>query len=123
MEERRGQGQRDSTNKKIIKKALIEGPTTGVPRQSFTFRQLVLTPFVCKKLTRGAGTTTVRKVFQESGVQAKWEASAWAQRRAAISKRRETSDFERFNLLLIKKQRRRSESLFSTCLYYTISVV
>lgn len=89
-------------------RALIEGPTTGVPRQSFTFRQLVLTPFVCKKLTRGAGTSSVKKVFEESGVLAKWEKSAWAQRRAAMTKRRETSDFERHGLMILKKQRRRS---------------
>ena len=87
--------------------ALIEGPCTGVPRQSFTYRRLVLTPFVLKKLPRAAGTTTVKKVFEESGVLAKWEKSAWAQRRAAIQKRRSTSDFERFELLLVKKQRRR----------------
>lgn len=86
---------------------MIEGPLTGVPRQSFTYRRLVLTPFVLKKLPRAAGTTTVKKVFEESGVLAKWEKSAWAQRRAAIIKRRATSDFDRFEIMLMKKQRRR----------------
>lgn len=86
---------------------MIEGPLTGVPRQSFTFRRLVLTPFVLKKLPRAAGTTVVRKVFEESDVLAKWEKSAWAVRRKAIEMRRATSDFERFELMLLKKQRRR----------------
>ncbi len=37
----------------------------------------------------------------------KWEKSAWAQRRKAIAARRATSDFDRFEIMLLKKQRRR----------------
>lgn len=87
--------------------ALIDGPLTGVPRQSFAYRRLVLTPFVLTKLTRAASTPIVKKVFEASDVLAKWEKSAWAQRRAAMEKRRSTSDFERFEIMLLKKQRRR----------------
>ncbi|KDE02445.1 large subunit ribosomal protein L14e [Microbotryum lychnidis-dioicae p1A1 Lamole] len=88
-------------------RALIEGPLTGVPRQSFPYRRLVLTPFVLKKLPRAAGTATVKKVFEASGVLAKWEASAWAQKRKAVEARRNTTDFDRFEIMLLKKQRRR----------------
>ncbi|SCV67519.1 BQ2448_5130 [Microbotryum intermedium] len=88
-------------------RALIEGPLTGVPRQSFPYRRLVLTPFVLKKLPRAAGTATVKKVFEASGVLAKWEQSAWAQKRKAIEARRNTTDFDRFEIMLLKKQRRR----------------
>lgn len=49
----------------------------------------------------------MRKVFEESGVLAKWEKSAWAQRRKAIDARRALSDFGRFEVLIMKKQRRR----------------
>lgn len=87
--------------------ALIEGPSTGVTRQSFTYRRLVLTPYVLKKLPRAAGTTVVKKVWDASEVEAKWNKSAWAQKRAAQQKRRNTSDFERFEVMLLKKQRRR----------------
>ncbi|GAA5862976.1 hypothetical protein JCM8547_003637 [Rhodosporidiobolus lusitaniae] len=88
-------------------RALIEGPSTGVPRQAFAYRRLVLTPYVLKKLPRAAGTTTVKKVWDASEVEAKWAKSAWAAKRAASQKRRETSDFERFEVMLLKKQRRR----------------
>ncbi|GAA5925264.1 60S ribosomal protein L14 [Sporobolomyces koalae] len=88
-------------------RALIDGPSTGVPRQSFTYRRLVLTPYVLKKLPRAAGTTTVKKVFDASEVVAKWEKSAWAQKRKATEVRRNLSDFDRFNVMLLKKQRRR----------------
>ncbi|GAA5962349.1 hypothetical protein JCM5350_000384 [Sporobolomyces pararoseus] len=88
-------------------RALIDGPSTGVPRQSFTYRRLVLTPYVLKKLPRAAGTSTVKKVFDASEVVAKWEKSAWAQKRKATEQRRNLSDFDRFNVMLLKKQRRR----------------
>lgn len=87
--------------------ALIEGPSTGVTRQPFAYRRLVLTPYVLKKLPRAAGTTVVKKVWDASEVEAKWAKSAWAQKRAAQEKRRNTSDFERFEVMLLKKQRRR----------------
>ncbi|GAA5853273.1 hypothetical protein JCM3766R1_003668 [Sporobolomyces carnicolor] len=88
-------------------RALIDGPSTGVPRQSFTYRRLVLTPYVLKKLPRAAGTSTVKKVFDASEVVAKWEKSAWAQKRKATEQRRNLTDFDRFNVMLLKKQRRR----------------
>ncbi|GAA5880322.1 hypothetical protein JCM16303_003896 [Sporobolomyces ruberrimus] len=88
-------------------RALIDGPSTGVPRQSFTYRRLVLTPYVLKKLPRAAGTSTVKKVFDASEVVAKWDKSAWAQKRKATEQRRNLSDFDRFNVMLLKKQRRR----------------
>ncbi|GAA6060483.1 hypothetical protein JCM10212_007114 [Sporobolomyces blumeae] len=88
-------------------RALIDGPSTGVPRQSFTYRRLVLTPYVLKKLPRAAGTSTVKKVFDASDVVAKWEKSAWAQKRKATEQRRNLSDFDRFEVMLLKKQRRR----------------
>ncbi|KAI5481346.1 GTP binding protein [Pseudohyphozyma bogoriensis] len=88
-------------------RALIDGPATGVPRQVQTYRRLVLTPFVLSKLTRGASSPVVKKVFEASDVLAKWEKSAWAKRRQAIEKRRNTTDFERFEIMLLKKQRRR----------------
>ncbi|GAA6039492.1 hypothetical protein JCM8097_009579 [Rhodosporidiobolus ruineniae] len=88
-------------------RALIDGPSTGVPRQAFTYRRLVLTPFVLKKLPRAAGSTTVKKVWEASGVDAKWSQSAWAKKRAASETRKNLSDFGRFEVSLLKKQRRR----------------
>lgn len=90
---------------------MIEGPTTGVPRQPFAYRRLVLTPFVLKKLPRAAGTSVVKKVFEASDVVAKWEKSAWAQKRKASEQRRNLSDFDRFQVMLLKKQRNRLVSV------------
>jgi hypothetical protein len=62
-------------------------------------------------------------VFEASDVLAKWEKSAWAQRRAAIAARRSTSDFDRFEIMLLKKQRRRLVQVRSIALNVREDVV
>ncbi|KAG2093703.1 uncharacterized protein F5147DRAFT_820849 [Suillus discolor] len=42
-------------------RAIIDGPTTGIPRQSFPYRHLTLTPISLTKLPRGAGSRSKRK--------------------------------------------------------------
>jgi len=87
-------------------RAIIEGPETGVPRQSFPYRHLTLTTLTLTGLPRGAGTKTVRKHFEKDKLMEKWEASSWAKKRAAFAKRRTMSDFDRFSVMLQKKNRR-----------------
>ena len=86
--------------------AIIDGPTTGVPRQSFPYRHMSLTPLVVSKLPRGAGTGVVRKYLEKEGTVEKWQKSSWSQKREAIAKRRSLNDFERFAVMLAKKARR-----------------
>jgi len=88
------------------KRALIDGPTTGVPRQAFPYKHLTLLKYTLSGLPRAAGTATVRKHFEKDGVAQKWETSAWAKRRAALAKRKTLNDFDRFSVMLAKKQRR-----------------
>ncbi|BEJ11168.1 hypothetical protein CspHIS471_0105900 [Cutaneotrichosporon sp. HIS471] len=87
-------------------RALIDGPSASVPRQAFPYRKLILTPYTIAKLPRGAGTGAVKKAFDKSGVAEKWAASAWAKKLAAREIRKEATDFDRFNIMLAKKQRR-----------------
>jgi large subunit ribosomal protein L14e len=86
--------------------AVIDGPSTGVPRQAFPYRHLTLTTLVVSKLPRGAGSSVIKAKLEKAGTVAKWEQSAWAKKRAAIASRRSLGDFERFNVLLGKKARR-----------------
>ncbi|BEJ03445.1 hypothetical protein CcaverHIS641_0106200 [Cutaneotrichosporon cavernicola] len=75
-------------------RALIDGPSTSVPRQAFPYRKLILTPLHhCQ-------------APPASGVAEKWAASAWAKKLAAREVRKEATDFDRFNIMLAKKQRR-----------------
>ncbi|KIJ58822.1 hypothetical protein HYDPIDRAFT_177995 [Hydnomerulius pinastri MD-312] len=87
-------------------RAIIDGPTTSVPRQSFPYRHLTLTPFRLTKLPFAAGSGVIRKQLEKEGLVAKWENSAWAKKRAAIEKRRSLNDFARFEVMLAKKARR-----------------
>ena len=77
-----------------------------MPRQSFPYRHMTLTPFVLSKLPRAAGTGVIRKQLEKEGTVEKWQKSSWAQKREAIAKRRSLNDFERFAVMLAKKARR-----------------
>jgi large subunit ribosomal protein L14e len=58
------------------------------------------------KLPRAAGSSVVKAKLEKAGTLAKWEKSAWAQKRAAITARRGLSDFDRFKVMVAKKHRR-----------------
>ncbi|CCM01349.1 uncharacterized protein FIBRA_03399 [Fibroporia radiculosa] len=87
-------------------RAIVDGPTTGVPRQSFPYRHLSLTPLALTKLPRGAGSGVIQKQLEKEATVERWNKSSWAQKRAAIEKRRSLNDFERFAVMLAKKARR-----------------
>ncbi|KAF7312121.1 60S ribosomal protein [Mycena indigotica] len=87
-------------------RAIIDGPTTGVTRQSFPYKHLTLTPLSLTKLPRGAGSGVIKKQLEKEAVVEKWDKSSWAQKRAAQDKRRSLNDFERFGVMLAKKARR-----------------
>jgi large subunit ribosomal protein L14e len=48
----------------------------------------------------------VRKLIEQEGIVEKWDKSAWAQKRLMREKRRSLNDFDRFKVMLAKKQRR-----------------
>lgn len=89
-----------------LSQAIIDGPTTGVPRQSYPYRHLTLTSLTVPNLPRNAGSGTVKKYVEKADVVSKWDSSAWAKKRAASAKRRTLGDFERFQVLVHKKSRR-----------------
>lgn len=68
---------------KLTHQALIDGPTTSVPRQAFAYRNLILTPYTIAKLPRGAGSGAIKKAVEKAGVLEKWESSGWAKKLAA----------------------------------------
>lgn len=94
-------------------RALIDGPATGVPRQAFPYRHLILTPYTISSLPRSAGTGAIKRAFEKSQVGDKWQASSWAKKLAAREQRKKSSDFERFEIGLAKRQRRDVVSLLA----------
>jgi large subunit ribosomal protein L14e len=59
-----------------------------------------------KALPRASRSGTVKKYVEKEAIVEKWEKSSWAQRRAAIERRRKLNDFDRFQVMLQKKARR-----------------
>ncbi|CCK68317.1 60S ribosomal protein eL14 KNAG_0A06610 [Huiozyma naganishii CBS 8797] len=87
------------------RKVLVDGPESGVPRQSVNLSQIVLTPLTFS-LTRGARTSTVSKKWTAAGVSDKWAASSWAKKIAQRQRRATLTDFERFQVMVLRKQKR-----------------
>ncbi|ORY94614.1 ribosomal protein L14-domain-containing protein [Syncephalastrum racemosum] len=88
------------------RRALIEGPTTGVPRQAFPYAHMTLTNLVIKGLPRNAGHAVVKKLFEKEDILAKWGKSAWAKKLETREKRANLTDFEKFKVQKLKAQRR-----------------
>ncbi|KAK9378242.1 60S ribosomal protein eL14 [Kockiozyma suomiensis] len=88
------------------KRILVDGPTSGVPRQALSLAHVTLTPLVIAKLTRGARSTALTKKWNESSIDEKWAKSAWAKTIKSREIRWGLSDFQRFQVLILKKQRR-----------------
>jgi len=84
---------------------MIDGPTTGVPRQSFPYKHLTLTPFTIT-IPRAAGSGTIKKVLEKEGTVEKWDKSSWAQKRQASLQRKSLNDFGRFTTMIAQKRRR-----------------
>ncbi|KAI9481306.1 MAG: ribosomal protein L14-domain-containing protein [Benjaminiella poitrasii] len=87
-------------------RALIDGPTTGVSRQAYPFRRMVLTPLVLKKLPRNVGQTALKKALEKNDTVAAWNKTAWAKKLEQRTVRSNLTDFDRFKLAKLKNQRR-----------------
>jgi large subunit ribosomal protein L14e len=87
-------------------KCLIDGPAdiTGVSRQVISFTRIALTDFTVK-IQRNARQSTLKKAWAEADTMAKWEASSWAKKLASRKKRASLSDFDRFKVMVAKKQK------------------
>ncbi|CUM68410.1 uncharacterized protein PRCAT00006133001 [Priceomyces carsonii] len=86
------------------KRVLIDGP--NVQRKAVYLSKVTLTPVVLPNLTRGARTANVNKKWAAADIDAKWASTSWAKKLASREKRSQLTDFERFQVMVLKKQRR-----------------
>eukprot|EP00616_Rhizochromulina_sp_CCMP1243_P019790 CAMPEP_0118961688 /NCGR_PEP_ID=MMETSP1173-20130426/293_1 /TAXON_ID=1034831 /ORGANISM="Rhizochromulina marina cf, Strain CCMP1243" /LENGTH=133 /DNA_ID=CAMNT_0006909873 /DNA_START=25 /DNA_END=426 /DNA_ORIENTATION=+ len=89
-------------------KALVEGPrsVTGVARQIIPFKRLSLTDLKCD-IQKGARDQEVAAALEGADIIAKWESTSWAKKLAAKKKRSNLSDFDRFKVMIARKQKSR----------------
>lgn len=87
-------------------KCLIDGPAplTGVERQVISFTRLALTDLKVK-IQRSARQKTLIKAWTEADTLATWESSSWAKKLSARKKRAALNDFDRFKVMVAKKQK------------------
>ncbi|GMH77785.1 hypothetical protein TL16_g07533, partial [Triparma laevis f. inornata] len=85
-------------------KCLIDGCNTGVTRQIITFRRIALTDLTCE-IGRGARAATIKAAWKKGEVAEAWAKSSWAKKLAAKAARGNTSDFDRFKIMVARKQK------------------
>ena len=87
-------------------KCLIDGPSeiTGVSRQVIGYGRIRLTDLTVK-IQRNARQKTLIKAWTEGETMAKWDASSWAKKLDNKKKRSDLSDFDRFKVMVAKKQK------------------
>ncbi|KAK5133132.1 hypothetical protein LTR08_008156 [Meristemomyces frigidus] len=92
------------------KRVLVEGPSTDstkiVPRHSAQLSNLSLTNIVLPKLPLAIGHTGLAKAWEKFEVDSKWANSPAAKTTAKMARRKQLSDFERFKVMVLKKQAR-----------------
>ena len=84
--------------------ALVDGANqTGVARGKLNFKHMAITPI---KLTigRSVKTVTLEKAFLAADVFAQFNATSWGKKLARQAKRANSSDFDRFQTMLLRKQ-------------------
>lgn len=64
---------------------------------------------VIEKLPRGSRTGTVKKFWAKSEIDKKWKESNWFKSRQKFERRKALTDFDRFKVMRLQKQRRFEE--------------
>jgi len=87
-------------------KCLIDGPSeiTGVERQVIPFKRIALTDLTVK-IQRNARAKTLKKAWADADTLATWEKCSWAKKLSAKKKRASLTDFDRFKVMVAKKER------------------
>ena len=88
------------------KKVVVDGPKeiTGVHRHMMPIKRLSLTD-IKTKIPRGAREKTLKLALNRDEVLKKWSETNWARKLKAKEVRAKMTDFERFKLMVAKKNR------------------
>ncbi|XP_053672129.1 60S ribosomal protein L14, partial [Anopheles nili] len=87
-------------------RVLIDGPTSGVPRQQYSVNHLHLTKFRVR-FPYTAKTRLVRVALEKFDIKKKFGETRWHERSVAKAKRFHMNDFDRFKLRLARRERNR----------------
>ncbi|ELR19468.1 ribosomal protein L14, putative [Acanthamoeba castellanii str. Neff] len=74
--------------------------------RAIPFKRLALTDLKIK-IQKSPRLKSLVKAYTEAGIQEKWEATSWAKKIALRKKRAALNDFDRFKIMLAKKEKSR----------------
>ena len=87
-------------------RVLVDGPEplTGVKRQAINLKRIQLTNIkIPAKLN--ASQKTLKGLWESEGVESQWKSTNQFKKRSARALRATTTDFDRFKILIAKKER------------------
>jgi len=97
----------------LASQALVDGPSSdpklASARGTISFSNTLLTPLVIANLPRGARSGAVKKAWEKAEIDAKWKEGNWAKKQLQQERRQSLTDFDRFKVMRLKKQRRFEE--------------
>ena len=97
------------TRAQVLVEGVSSNPDLVVNRQSVPLQKCLLSNLVIANLPRGARQGTLRNAWEKSEIDAKWKETNWAKKRDQIQRRKNLTDFDRFKVMRLKKQRRFEE--------------
>lgn len=80
-----------------------------MPRQPLRLSDCLISNMKVEGLPRGARHGTLKKFWEKNEIDAKWKETNWFKRRQQIERRQALTDFDRFKVMRLKKQRRFEE--------------
>ncbi|GKT25485.1 Ribosomal protein L14 like protein [Aduncisulcus paluster] len=83
-------------------RVIVEGP--GVPRRVLSVKRITLTPHVVS-IPRGVRSGLLLKKLEEQKTVELFQQSSWGKKLAHMERRKELTDFERFKVAHLKRQR------------------
>ena len=86
---------------------LVDGPQeiTGVHRHVIGLKRISLTDVVVKGVKQNTTTKKLTEAWKTENTLATWSKSAWAQKIDKKNKRKALTDFDRFKVMMAKKER------------------
>ncbi|KJE91337.1 ribosomal protein rpl14 [Capsaspora owczarzaki ATCC 30864] len=85
-------------------RALVDNPAQGVDRQSLSFSAMQLTDFTVG-IPHGVGSAPLRRAYAKAEVETKWNQTNWAKTIARRATRASLTDFDRFKVMVGRKER------------------
>ncbi|KTW30065.1 uncharacterized protein T551_02009 [Pneumocystis jirovecii RU7] len=88
------------------RRVVLDGPKTCVSRHIASCNDFLLTSIMVHSLAHGARTGIVAKRWDAQDITAQWNKTTMAKKLLSRQRRAQLNDFERFQVMLLKKQRR-----------------